>query len=300
MASAPHISASRVRADGLVARIVTAVARGSARIPKTVVFLWLLFVVGCVAAGTIAGTHDVTDAQNGLGDSGRADALVRAAHLADPASEDVLLRSRSAAATRTAVAAVTARTRRLHQVASVRGPAQDPHLVTDGGRTALVVVTLRGDPANAETRAQAVAGVVAAVQAAHPAVRLQQTGDGTMSRAVNDMVAQDLHRAELVSLPITLIILVLAFGALVAAVLPLLLGITSVAAALGVSTALSQYVPLSNSTSSLVVLIGLAVGVDYSLFYVRREREGRRAGLGTHAALQAAADAAAAPSSCPA
>ncbi len=95
------------------------------------------------------------------------------------------------------------------------------------------------------------------------------------------MIASDLHRAELISLPITLLILVLAFGALVAASVPLILGITAVAAALGALGLVSRIAPrISESTSAIVVLIGLAVGVDYSLFYVRREREERRRGLG--------------------
>ena len=109
---------------------------------------------------------------------------------------------------------------------------------------------------------------------------------------------QDLSHAELISLPITLVILVLAFGALVAACVPLILGITAVAGAIGALGLVSHMAPNSESTSAIVVLIGLAVGVDYSLFYVRREREerrrghGRRAGTGratTDSALEAAA-----------
>ena len=84
-------------------------------------------------------------------------------------------------------------------------------------------------------------------------------------------------------------ILLLAFGAVVAAAVPLLLGLTSVAAAMGAFGVISQFAPDGGSGGALVVLIGLAVGVDYSLFYIRREREERRAGKGAHAALDAAA-----------
>ena len=101
------------------------------------------------------------------------------------------------------------------------------------------------------------------------------------------MLEQDLRRAELISLPITLVILLVAFGAVVAACVPLLLGLTSVAAAMGAFGVISQFAPDGGSGGALVVLIGLAVGVDYSLFYIRREREERSAGKGPHAALVA-------------
>ncbi|HEX3833676.1 MAG TPA: MMPL family transporter, partial [Solirubrobacteraceae bacterium] len=111
---------------------------------------------------------------------------------------------------------------------------------------------------------------------------------GSGGRAISQAVDKGLHRAELISVPITLVILVLAFGALVAAAVPLLLGLTSVAAAVGAGSLVSHLVPMGDSTAPVVVLIGLAVGVDYSLFYIRRERAERRAGAGREAALGAA------------
>ena len=121
------------------------------------------------------------------------------------------------------------------------------------------------------------------------ACALQQAGDATFDKAAGQVTGHDLQRAEIFSIPITLIILILAFGALVAASVPLLLGLTSVMAALGGLAMLSHALPMDDSASSLVVLIGLAVGVDYSLFYIRREREERRAGRSAEASLDAAA-----------
>ena len=91
-------------------------------------------------------------------------------------------------------------------------------------------------------------------------------------------IANDFRRAEVTSLPVTLVILVLAFGALVAAGIPLLLGLTSVVAALGLTALLSHLLHVDQSITSVILLIGLAVGVDYSLFYLRREREERARG----------------------
>ena len=103
------------------------------------------------------------------------------------------------------------------------------------------------------------------------------------------MFEDDLKKAETLSLPLTLVILLFAFGALVAAGLPLLLGLTSVMATMGLTALVSQISPATENLSSVVVLVGLAVGVDYSLFYIRREREERKAGRDPEAALAAAA-----------
>src|SRR5581483_9422382 len=124
--------------------------------------------------------------------------------------------------------------------------------------------------------------------ASHRQATLQEAGDGTFNKAFSTAAGTDLQHAELLSLPITLLILVLAFGALVAASVPLLLGVTSVVAALGAEGLVSHVVPVTSSTASVILLIGLAVGVDYSLFYIRRERAERAAGRGPAAALEAA------------
>ncbi|MEO8967079.1 MAG: MMPL family transporter [Solirubrobacteraceae bacterium] len=114
-------------------------------------------------------------------------------------------------------------------------------------------------------------------------------GDGSANRAINQRVASDFQKAEVTSLPVTLFILVVAFGALVAAGVPLLLGITAVAAALGLTGLFSHVLHVERSISSVILLIGLAVGVDYSLFYLRREREERARGRARAEALEVAA-----------
>ena len=90
-------------------------------------------------------------------------------------------------------------------------------------------------------------------------------------------------------MPITLLILVLAFGALVAAGVPLLLAVTGVAATLGLVGPISHIAPVDQTISNVILLIGLAVGIDYSLFYLKRVREERAAGRVNGAAIEAAA-----------
>jgi len=269
---------------GAVARLARAAARRAERRPKTIVGLWLAFVIACVAGGSLAGTHTLAHVQSEVGESSRADARLVAAGLRQPVVESVLVRSADAARTRAAVLALEAGARALPQVRAVRRPA-----ARDAGRVALVQATLRGDPDHATDRVGPLLDAVAAVQRAHPGTTLQEAGSASGDRAGTQLVGRDLRRSELLSVPITLAVLVLAFGALAAASVPLLLGITSVAAALGALGLVSLLVPASESTGPLVVLIGLAVGVDYSLFYIRREREERRRGAHPAAALDATA-----------
>jgi uncharacterized membrane protein YdfJ with MMPL/SSD domain len=273
--------------DGLLARFVHAAARSAARRPKTTVALWLVLIVGCVAAGSLAGMRTLSNSESGTGESARADARLDASGLQGPATEDVLVSSHSPAQTARAVAELQAGVRRLTAVKSAVGPDRAPSQSTAGGRTALVVVTLRGDPNNSDARAAQVQDLVDRQAAAHPGVIFREAGSGSEDNAMNKLVDDGLHRAELISVPITLLILVLAFGALVAASVPLLLGLTSVGAAIGALGLVSHIAPNGSSTAPVVVLIGLAVGVDYSLFYIRRERAERRAGASADAALAA-------------
>jgi uncharacterized membrane protein YdfJ with MMPL/SSD domain len=278
----PH---SASQPSGRLARAVSSISGASARHPRTMVALWLVLIAGCIFAGAAAGTKTLSDAGSGTGESARADAALSAAHLKSPATESVLVSSGRAQSTGTALTALEVRVRRLPGVASVQGPHEVPALSRAGGRLQLVQVQLRGDPDNAVAPLQR---EVASVAAAHPGAKLQEAGEASAGRAISNVVNSDLSHAELVALPITLIILIFAFGALVAAVVPLLLGLTSVAGALGALGVISQIAPEGQPTASVVVLIGLAVGVDYSLFYIRREREERRAGRASDAALTAA------------
>jgi RND superfamily putative drug exporter len=160
--------------------------------------------------------------------------------------------------------------------------------IAPSGHAALVTMELRGD-ADDSKDVKRVLAVTAAAQHAHPGLRIEQFGDASANEAIGKMFSDDFHKAEVLSIPVTLAILVLAFGALAAAGIPLLLALSSVMATLGLVAVGSHVLPTEDSVSSVVLLIGLAVGVDYALFYLRREREERAAGRSAEAALQAAA-----------
>ena len=188
-----------------------------------------------------------------------------------------------------AVTDVTGRLSKVPYVENVKSPLTGDSEVSADGRAALVGFEIRGDSLEAKERVVPALAAVAAVQAEHPGLEVEQFGGASGNKAVNETVTDDLKKAGELSLPITMIILTITFGTLVAAGLPLLMGITAVIAALGVVAIPSGFLPLDGNLSAVILLIGLAVGVDYSLFYLRREREERAAGRSEGAALEAAA-----------
>jgi RND superfamily putative drug exporter len=265
------------------------VARWSAEHPWRAIALWLLFVVACVAAGSAAGLRQVNALDTGVGDSGRAARLLHDAGLDSPASEDVLITSPvsslDAAQARAAAADVTARMRGLAGVASVGAPVQSKE-----GSALMLEVTIAGDPNTATDRVTPLLDATAATQARYPALRVEEVGTASLNKGVNDQVGADLSAAADISLPVTLVILLLAFGAILAAGVPVLLAISAVGAATGLAAVASHVLPDSGTTSSMILLMGMAVGVDYSLFYVKRAREERAHGGTNLDAIELAAE----------
>ena len=272
-----------------LAQIPTRAARWSATHPWRAIGAWFLLVAIAVGLAMAVPTNQVEDADYRIGESGRADALVDSAGLDRPPTENVLITgddgqldgAREQAEARTAAADVAERLDGLEGVAGV-GDA----VPSEDGSALLVPVELTADDVDAEPLLEA----TAQVQDDHPGLSVEQAGDVTIDEAINERVAEDLHSAEFISLPITLVLMLLAFGALIAAGLPVLLAATSVAATIGISAPVSLLVPAEPTVTSMIVLIGMAVGVDYSLFYLKRERQERAAGRTTLDAVTIAAE----------
>ena len=161
------------------------------------------------------------------------------------------------------------------------------------GRTALVEWEMGGTLKAAEKQVDPLTGAVASVAKAHPGFYVGEVGAVSsakaISKAISKLYGQQLAQAGTTSLPLTLVILVLVFGSLLAAWVPLMLGLQSVVATLGLVDIVSHLTPMDQSVQAVVLLVGLAVGVDYTLFYLRREREERAAGRSERGALEAAA-----------
>jgi uncharacterized membrane protein YdfJ with MMPL/SSD domain len=266
--------------------------RWSARHGRAAILAWLTFVIAAVAVGATLGTNDL--GSDGAGESERAEATLARA-FPDAAKETVLIQARGAdlkwgdpafdAAVRSLVSAISKR----EGVQAVRHPGDSPSQVSQDGRSALVRFQVGGDEEEGEATVGDVLQVVERVQRQYPRLRIEQLGEASASLAASRQHDEDMRRAETISLPLTLAILVVAFGALVAAAVPLVLGATAVAAAIGLVAPVSRLVPIDESIGSAIFLIGLAVGVDYSMFYLRRAREERAAGRGREAAIEAAA-----------
>ncbi len=272
--------------------IAARAARWSTTHRKLAIFGWVAFVVLSIAIGGAVGQRTLTDSEATPGESGRAEAALERARLA-PNDEVVLIQSQRQtvddAAFQTAIADTTERLAKLPSVRHLSSPADGGGAVSGDGHSALVEFRIPGDKEAAEKKVDASLAAVAAAQRANPELKIDQFGGASASKAIETVFEEDLGQAETTSLPLTLVILLLAFGALVAALVPLLLAFSAVLATVSLLALPSQLVPMDPNVSSVVVLVGLAVGVDYSLFYLRREREERRAGRSAGAALAAAA-----------
>jgi uncharacterized membrane protein YdfJ with MMPL/SSD domain len=268
----------------------------SARHRRRAILGWLAFVIIAYLLGGAIGQRHLTNAEMGNGESGKAAQIVSDA-FPKQMSEQVLVQVPAGErigdpASAATVQDLVARLQRLQYVSNIRSPltAAGRGQISRNGRSALVTFTLAGDEAQAPKRVVGPLGVVAATQRAHPGVRVEEFGEASAARALNQSFSNDFRQAEFTSLPVTLIILLFAFGSLVAAGIPLLLGITAVIGALGLLGPLSHLLPVPEGTvDSVVLLIGLAVGVDYSMFYLRRKLEERHAGHDTDSALARAA-----------
>ncbi|WP_262403342.1 MMPL family transporter [Actinomadura sp. CNU-125] len=161
-------------------------------------------------------------------------------------------------------------------------------LVSADGRSALAVVEIAGPPRSVPAHYDAIVRGIDDVQKRHPGVRLAHAGDMSLSKAVDEGIQDDMKRAEYFSIPLTLVILLVVFGSLLTAGIPVLLAATTVAGTFGVLGIVGHWVPFNSAGSSIVLLIGIAVSIDYSLFYLRRQREELAAGRSVAEALRTA------------
>jgi uncharacterized membrane protein YdfJ with MMPL/SSD domain len=269
-------------------------ASWSARHRRIAILGWMAFVVAAIVLGGAVGTKHIASNNEGNGDSGRADRIINA-KFPQYAGEQVLIQSKKLTvadpAFQAAVRDVVHRVSATKTAQDIRSPllAANRGEISRDGHSALVSFQIAGDQSHADDQVGASLAATAAAQRAHPALRIEQAGDASADKALNKSFNDDFAKARTLSLPITLLILIFAFGALVAAGIPVLLAITGVGATLGLVGLVSHLAPVDPAVSEVVLLVGMAVGVDYSLFYMRREREERAAGRGEQAALEAAA-----------
>ena len=263
--------------------------RWSAKHRKSAILGWILFVVLATVVGGKVGQNDLEASATGSGESKRGDMIVEAAGFPDQAGEQVLVQGKGSVTAgdpqvTTAVRDVVSRLERIEGITGIETP-----LVSEDGRSVLVNFDMGGTDDQVEQLVEKPLAAVAAVQSAHPGVRVEQFGDASAAKEIAAQDAKDGKKAETISYGLLLIILVAAFGALVAAGLPLVLGATAVAATVGLLGPVSRLYALPSDVAELVVIIGLAVGVDYAMFYSRRMMEERDRGRSAEAAVEIAA-----------
>jgi RND superfamily putative drug exporter len=270
-------------------------ARFCARRARLVVALWLVALVLVVAAAAAFG-GDLTTDDNFVSkpESVRGDDLLRERMPSREAdSELVIVRSETltvdAPGFRETVETIAAKLRAMDGLvldaptyydAVAAGDARARLLVSPDRRTTLIPVTLGRDDGAFVGRIKTLASQTAGYE-------VLTVGDVSFEATENRLVTHDLIRSDLVGLPAALIVLVVVFGALAAAGVPIALSVVAIVGAVGLTVLISRLTELSVYALNMITLIGLAVGVDYALIVVDRYREERRRGRSTAAAIEA-------------
>jgi uncharacterized membrane protein YdfJ with MMPL/SSD domain len=273
------LSQPQVQPQGIAGRIGT----WSAQNKKKVLLGWIVFVVLSVIGGGQLTSNELTDADSFAGESGRAEkTLEKSFPEAAVASEMLIIHSKTQTVGSpkfdAAVKDIAATVKAVPVVTRMHTPADTDGLVSDDRHTAMVSFEIKGKKDDASGKIGPVKAAVKDAQGAHPELRVEQFGDASVGAEMDKWIQNDLHKAETMSIPVTLIILLIAFGAIVAAGVPVLFAASAVIATVGLLSVPSQVFPIDQYAAILVTLIGMAVAVDYSLFYLRREREERAKG----------------------
>ncbi|WP_239459833.1 MMPL family transporter [Nocardioides daejeonensis] len=265
-----------------MSRLAESSARWSARHPWRAVGTWLLLIG--VAVGLLMTVPTVTadGSDYWQGESGKASRMTEEAGLDLPFSESVLITGSTGQESEIEQAAKEVR----REMARVDGVAAVGQAAWNPDHTAMLVDV---ELADTEVDVAPLQKVTAEVAEAHPALGITQAGDNSIDDAIGELVADDLRSAEITSLPVTLLLMLVAFGALIAAGIPVLLALGSVVASIGIIAPISHLWPAEQTVTSMIVLIGMAVGVDYSLFFLKRQREERSRGRSVVDAVEIAA-----------
>jgi uncharacterized membrane protein YdfJ with MMPL/SSD domain len=279
----------QTKSRGIAARA----GRWSARHKKTAIFGWLAFVAMALVLGQAAGTNKPTNAQQYDGESKRAETIIDNAGFSKASGEMVLVQSKvltvKDGAFRSTINDVRAAVAGQATVTNIVSPLSKGGQVSADGHSALLTFDIKGDPDKAVDKVDPIVAAVNKAGAAHPNLTVGEFGEASVTKELAKSQAAEQNRSSMLSLGVTLLILLVTFGALLAAAVPLILSLTAVIGTIGLAAIASRLVPTDSVTIEVITLVGLAVGVDYSLFYLRREREERAAGRSKSEALDIAA-----------
>jgi RND superfamily putative drug exporter len=253
--------------------------------------IWLVLVAAAFGlSGMMHFTHDTATAGT---ESSKADQLIKTRLREEtPPQEFIVVESSDKTATDPVFAAFVdslasdlATLADVDSVASYRSGGEG--LVSADGHTALITATLNGDKEDAVDTAASLVTVVDEANG-RDGFRVTTVGFGSVEGEISNLMTDTMEHGELMGIAVALIILILVIGAVVAAGLPLIVGILAIFVAVGATAVVSNTMDMSNFVVFIITMIGLAVGIDYSLFIIQRFREERAAG---HQVLEAIAAA---------
>ncbi|MDP3061957.1 MAG: MMPL family transporter, partial [Chloroflexota bacterium] len=263
-------------------------ARASSRRPWLTIGVWglVLLAAGALVVSLLQGALTTSQDFVNEPESKRADRLIEE-RLRGPvrSREIVIVRSDTLTVDDPAF---RERVQRLHSDLSALGAdvveagptyyqAPDSSLVSADRRETIFALLMAGSLDDASKNIGQVHEVVD--RADGQGFRVLITGNASIGKDFQEVAEKDLRNAEVFGVPVALVILVFVFGAIAAAVLPMVLAAVSIVAAMGAAALLGQAFSLSFFVTNMITMMGLAVGIDYSLFVVSRYREERARGL---------------------
>ncbi len=263
---------------------------------KIATFGWLAFVVASFAIGIAAPVQMIAQKDNAVGEANKANQILDEAFDLDESGlgELVIIQSKTKTVDDPAFRATISETvetlSRFEQVELLHSPLAPGNegQISPDRHAAMITFSPHGTYDEAVLYIDSIAAATAKVQQAHPDFYVGEAGVST-EKALDKVINSGIAKAGLIALILTFVVLLLVLGSAVASFVPIFVGLTAVFATFGLVALPSQLVPMDSSINEVILLIGLAVGVDYSLFYLRRERDERRAGRSERAAIEAAA-----------
>ncbi|HZK48478.1 MAG TPA: MMPL family transporter, partial [Thermoleophilia bacterium] len=275
-------------------------ARLSARRPWLIISVWAAFLIlAALAASTIGGVLGAEE----MGFTNAPESVRGARLLEDrlrgvtPQTETIVIKSDAATvddpAFRAVVERVTTDVSALdgavasafsyYQVKAVGAPQAEAMVSKDRHATIIQVALVDEAASGGSDRVERLQDALAG--SASPGYQILTIGAASVTKDFTKTAESDLIKAEAFGLPVTLIVLVVVFGAVAAAGVSLLLALTAIVVAIGLTAVVGRVFELSFFVVNMVTMIGLAVGIDYALFIIERYREERRAGAGKHEAI---------------
>jgi RND superfamily putative drug exporter len=260
------------------------VTQFSARHPWYIAGAWVVLIVAAAVGMNMTKTND-SASDNTSFESARAQTLLDESRGEEPASENIIVTSDTdtvdSPAFRAFVTALTSELRSLDgTVASAENyyETNDPSLVSPDGKRTIITAVLEGDPSDAKLTVVPLVDVVTVANDSD-GFEVLTVGNGSLKSEIQAIFKEDLKSSEVIGLPAALVVLVLVFGAAIAAGLPLIVSILAIVIAMGITGVISRFTPMGDVVMNMIIMIGLAVGIDYALFIVERFREERARGL---------------------